>query len=231
MFFNFCICVASGGLQGNFIDEQGSYFYNNWVYYKGKKELQMIKQADKKIFTIPNLLSFFRIILVFAFLHCFYSDMEYKTLWLGGILVASGISDFLDGFIARKFHMISEFGKCLDPIADKLTQLTLLICLMTKYSMAKVVLGIFLTKEILVALVGGVVIYLQGRNDGAKWYGKLSTALFFVVTIALVLFSDIITLEWANMLLLLCGVGLIGAFLGYMCQYVVFFQKYKKELK
>ena len=151
----------------------------------------MFKIKAKDIISIPNILSYFRIILIFVFLFVYRQEIEYKSVYLGLILACSGISDVLDGYIARKYNMVTELGKCLDPIADKLTQFILLFCLLSKYPIAKVTLGVFLIKEAVVIMIGYKVICLQGKNDGAKWYGKISTVIFYIVTIVLVLFSDI----------------------------------------
>lgn len=108
----------------------------------------MFKIKAKDFISISNILSYFRIILIFAFLSIYQQEIEYKSLYLGIILICSGISDVLDGYIARKYNMVTELEKCLDPIADKLTQFVLLFCLLSKYSIAKVTLGVFLVKEV-----------------------------------------------------------------------------------
>ena len=79
--------------------------------------------------TVPNILSLFRIalipVLVLTYLSC-------DDIWLpASVLVLSGLTDLLDGWIARHFNQISEIGKLLDPIADKLTQFTVVVCLAT----------------------------------------------------------------------------------------------------
>lgn len=184
----------------------------------------MFKIKAKDFISIPNILSYCRIILSLVFVFLYRQGVEHKSLYLGMILICSGISDALDGYIARKYNMVTELGKCLDPIADKLTQFILLICLLSTYPMAKVILGIFVVKEIVVTSVGYKVICVQGKNDGAKWYGKLSTVIFYVVTVILVLFTDI-NVTFANVLLGISGVAILGAFVGYMSQYAVILLK------
>lgn len=184
----------------------------------------MFKIKAKDFISIPNILSYCRIILSLVFVFLYRQEVEHKSLYLGMILICSGISDALDGYIARKYNMVTELGKCLDPIADKLTQFILLICLLSKYPMAKVILGIFVVKEIVITSVGYKVICVQGKNDGAKWYGKLSTVIFYVVTVILVLFTDI-NATFANVLLGISGVAILGAFVGYMSQYAVILLK------
>ena len=89
------------------------------------------KNIKAKIVTIPNVLSFFRICLIplMVWLYC----VEQKFQLTGYVLVLSGVTDVVDGFIARKFNMISDLGKILDPIADKLTQAVMLICLVIRF--------------------------------------------------------------------------------------------------
>lgn len=188
----------------------------------------MLKIKAKDFISIPNILSYFRIILCLLFVFVYQRNVEYKSLYLGTILICSGLSDMLDGYIARKYNMITELGKCLDPIADKLTQFILFICLLSKYKMAKVILIIFLIKEISVTIVGFKVIYEQGKNDGAKWYGKLSTVIFYVVTVVLVIFTKINSI-FANILLGISGIAIIGAFIGYMRQYIVILKDNRDE--
>ena len=188
----------------------------------------MLKIKAKDWISIPNIISYFRIILAFLFLYIYQQDdISQKSINLGIILICSGISDVLDGYIARKYSMITELGKCLDPVADKLTQFVLLICLVVKYPMAKVTLCIFIAKEFIVTTTGFKVIRMQGKNDGAKWYGKLSTSIFYIVIIVLILFS-----EWSesigNLLLAICSIALLGAFIGYMGEYVKVFKEKKK---
>ena len=85
------------------------------------------KDNSKKIFTIPNIISMFRLLLIPVFI---FSYVILKNDLLTVILLTvSGISDMLDGWIARRFNMVSELGKALDPIADKLTQLSMILCL------------------------------------------------------------------------------------------------------
>ena len=101
--------------------------------------------SQSKILTIPNLLSFFRLCLipVFMWLYC----VERNYLWTGIILIISGLTDTVDGIIARKFNMISDLGKVLDPIADKVTQAAMLFCLLTRFPLMIAPLALMVVKE------------------------------------------------------------------------------------
>lgn len=85
----------------------------------------------KQILTIPNLLSVFRILLIPLIVWLYCGKQDY--LLAAWVLLLSGVTDIADGFIARHFHMVSDLGKVLDPIADKLTQTVALVCLLTRF--------------------------------------------------------------------------------------------------
>lgn len=146
----------------------------------------------KEIFTIPNALSLFRIVLAILFLELGLKwGMDERQPILIGILLVSAMTDFLDGKIARKFNMVSELGKILDPIADKITQGALLICFLYKYRTARYVFLFFLIKESYMAIMGLKAVTAAGKNEGAMWYGKVNTAFFYAVMVILVLFQGI----------------------------------------
>jgi cardiolipin synthase len=152
-------------------------------------------------------------------------ETDGKREILIGILIISAITDWLDGRIARKFHMVSEIGKILDPIADKLTQGILLICLLMQYRMAKYVLLLFLVKESYTGIVGLKTIRDTGKNEGAMWYGKVSTAVFYTVMIILALFPNI-PQALGECLLSGCGIFLLIAFVLYARYYHELRNKY-----
>ena len=141
--------------------------------------------AKKEVFTIPNVLTFFRIILIPVFMYLFISWVvrgEPVRLWLSvGVLALSGISDVLDGFIARKFNMVSELGIVLDPIADKLTQFAVMLCLVFRFPSMLIPLILIVVKEVVTGIFGLVTIRKTGLVKGAKWYGKLTTVLLYVM--------------------------------------------------
>lgn len=125
--------------------------------------VRFLHWIDTPTNVLPSMHVFVTIALIIVFLYVYQQNVHQKSLYLGIILIASGISDVLDGYIARKYNMITELGKCLDPIADKLTQFVLLICLLVKYPMAKITLTIFVVKEIIVTVMGYKVINMQGK--------------------------------------------------------------------
>lgn len=151
-----------------------------------------IRSWKKDIFSIPNLLSLFRLLLIPVYATLYLNATQrYQYLLAGVILAVSCLTDMIDGKIARKYNMITTLGKILDPLADKLTQLTLTICLSMKYPVLYPVLGLFITKE-LFQLVIGVVFLRKGKMlPGALLAGKVCTTVLFISLIALVLLPDI----------------------------------------
>ena len=151
-----------------------------------------IRSWKKDIFSIPNLLSLFRLLLIPVYATLYLNATQrYQYLLAGVILAVSCLTDMIDGKIARKYNMITTLGKILDPLADKLTQLTLTICLSLKYPVLSPVLGLFVMKE-LFQLVLGVVFLRKGKMlPGALMAGKVCTTILFVSLIALVLMPNI----------------------------------------
>ena len=141
--------------------------------------MQNSKDYTKKVVTIPNLLSLFRIILIplIIWAYCILQSPTVTALFV----VLSGLTDVVDGFIARHFNMISNVGKALDPIADKLTQIAMLFCLWTRFPLILLPLIIILVKEISSLVLRAVVIRKTGEVDGAVWHGKLNTVLLYAV--------------------------------------------------
>ena len=128
------------------------------------KHEEITQETTRRILTIPNLLSFFRLCLipVFAWLYC----VQKEYIWTGIVLVISGLTDTADGLIARHFHMTSDLGKVLDPVADKLTQAAIMV-----------------VKEIFMAITGLLVIRKTGSVFGADWHGKVTTWLLYAMMV------------------------------------------------
>ena len=122
-------------------------------------------------------MSFFRLCLipVIVWLYCF----EKNYLWTTVIFIASGLTDIVDGFIARKFDMISDFGKAFDPVADKLTQIVMMFCLVTRFPLMLIPLVILIIKEALAAIMNMITLEKAGFVVAAVWHGKLNTVLIY----------------------------------------------------
>lgn len=139
------------------------------------------KDYSKRIFTVPNVISMFRLLLIPVFI---WSYVILKNDVMTVILLAvSGVSDLADGFIARRFNMISDLGKMLDPVADKFTQLAIIICLIFRFNYMIIPLVFLLIKEVSDAITGIAVIKATKKVISAEWHGKLaSTVLYLMMT-------------------------------------------------
>lgn len=159
-----------------------------------KYQIKSEQPLSNKTFTIPNILSFLRIVLITPFVVLFIrayetSDIKYYIM-AGVIIVISGLTDFFDGFIARNFNQMSELGKILDPIGDKLTLIAVGICMIIVQPLAIIPMGIMIIKDILM-LIGGAIIIKKGIiPPKSKWYGKVGTVMFYV-TVAYIVFGEI----------------------------------------
>lgn len=162
---------------------------------------QNTNRYKNKIITIPNILSFSRLCLipVIVWLYCFREDY----LWTTIIFIISGITDIIDGFIARKFDMISDFGKAFDPVADKLTQISLLFCLVTRFPLMLIPLVILIIKEALAAIMNMITLEKAGFVVAAVWHGKLNTVLIYVTMFVHIVWYNIPPI-FSNLLIVLC---------------------------
>lgn len=135
------------------------------------------KLAKSDILTIPNLLSLIRLCLipVIIWLYC---EQE-NDIWTGIVLILSGLTDLVDGFLARRFHWVSDLGKILDPVADKLTQAAMLLCLISRYSLILLPLILMAVKELFMGITGFLVIRNTGAVYSARWHGKVATCLLY----------------------------------------------------
>lgn len=138
-----------------------------------------MEEKKNKILTVPNALSLLRILLVPVFMYLYIGRQN--TLWTAIVLIISCASDVIDGPIARKFNQVSDVGKALDPIGDKLTQIGLMVCLITKYPLMWVPAIIIVVKEIVSGILGLVTIKKANVVKGAVWHGKLTTVLLFLM--------------------------------------------------
>ena len=170
----------------------------------------------REIFSIPNLMGYFRILLIplFSWMYC-TADSTGDYYAAAVVVGISGLTDMFDGKIARRFNMITELGKFIDPLADKLTQAALLICLAVRYPLMRAVLVLFVIKEGFMAVMGALLLPRGKKLDGAMWFGKVCTAVLYAVLFLLLLLPGIGATA-ANVLIGICGAFLLFSFLMYI---------------
>ena len=156
---------------------------------------------------IPNTLTIIRFLLIpLIVLYIFTGNYILAFVFF----TISGITDIADGFIARKFNLISNFGKLMDPLADKLTQIATLASLVFTHIIPIWILLIVLLKEFIM-IVGASFLYGKDVVVYSKWYGKLATVLFYIaIVISLLLKQFEITGIWEHLDLALYYFALIA---------------------
>lgn len=144
----------------------------------------------KNVWTIPNIISFVRIALIPIFVYLYFdTSNEYHHIYALSILLISGLSDIVDGFIARRFNLVSDLGKLLDPIADKLTQGVIIFCLLLNHSDLIPLFSVLFIKEILTLFAATILLRSGIKPISSKWFGKLSTVAIYC-TMVFVLLTD-----------------------------------------
>ena len=146
-------------------------------------------KTENKILTIPNLLSLVRLILIPVIIWLYWFRKDYFPA--GVLLIISGLTDLADGYIARRFHAVSNVGKILDPIADKLTQAAMLFCLVTRFPLMAAPFGFLVIKEIFIGTTGLLMIRKTGKVVGADFHGKVATTLLYAMMILHIFWIDI----------------------------------------
>lgn len=132
---------------------------------------------------IPNILSSIRILLIPLFVWLMWKD---NTTMAAAVLLASGLTDFLDGALARRFGWISPLGKVLDPVADKATQLTVCVMMLLRLRHLWPFFALMFFKDFVMLVCGGYLLKNKVKLDGARWFGKVSTFAFYAVMVVLV---------------------------------------------
>ena len=143
------------------------------------------------VFNIPNMISIFRILLipVIVYLYCFL----HNDFWTLMLIIFSTLTDIADGIIARKCNMITDFGKLIDPVADKLTQITVFVCLVTRFNLMLLPLIILVVKEVGSLLLRWVLFKKTGIVEGAHWHGKVSTGVVILIIVLHLVFPTMHT--------------------------------------
>ncbi len=148
-----------------------------------------IKIKFKDFFSVPNLISYLRLLLIPVII---WAYCEKENGFLTVIFVAlSALTDVIDGKIARRFNMVTDIGKVLDPIADKLTQAAMMYCLLTKYELMLPALAILIAKELFMTVTAIMETKYSAKINSALWYGKACTVILYAVMLILLFFTNI----------------------------------------
>ena len=190
-----------------------------------RKELEYAQRADTdRILTLPNILSFFRLLLI-PLIVILYEDGH--QWWAFGVLALSGLTDIVDEWIARTFHLVSDFGKAIDPVADKLTQFVVLLCLLdSKYWW---VIAALVLKEVIIGIMTLMALHKTHSVYSAGWYGKLCTMVIYLSMGILILWEVVLGTPVPDLFVLIDAI-LIVALIGLsFVKYFIYFAKILRE--
>lgn len=186
-----------------------------------------VKDWKRDIFTIPNLLSLFRLVLIPIYVAIYLNAQDASDYYLAaGILTVSCLTDLIDGKIARHFNMISSLGKILDPLADKATQFTLIICLTMKYNVLWYLVGLFVLKESFQLIAGSLRLRKKKMLKGALISGKVCTTVLFVSLILMVMLPGL-SENAVNIIACIDAVFMLAAFAEYVAAYFFMDSKFQ----
>ena len=174
-----------------------------------------------KLKYIPNILSCIRIALVAVFIYCFFYDYPHNLTAAVIVFLVAGLTDVIDGFLARRFKWISNLGKVLDPLADKLMQCTVLVCMTIKEIIPVWVVVPFILKELLILSGGLFMIKKRSVVAVSNIYGKLTVVFFYAAVVFCIVGREYLA-ENPLMLYLICALVLIvamSALINYICAY------------
>ncbi len=187
------------------------------------------KFTKKDLWSIPNILCYIRFLLIPVFLVTYIrADEPKQYIQAAAVVFLSGLTDFLDGFIARRFDMITELGKIIDPLADKLTQASLIFILVVKIKWMFLLLILFVIMQLFLLIAGIVMLKKGTKLNGAKWFGKVSTTVFYATMLVLVALPTL-RVDITNILMIVCGAFLLLSFLMYINEYVLMYHSLKKK--
>ena len=183
---------------------------------RGRGQKPMMKKPSlREVFTIPNLLSYVRLLLIPLFVWLYLRAQSTRDFALAAVVIGvSGFTDLFDGRLARRLGQITELGILLDPVADKLTEGAVIFCLATRYRWVVALVVVYLLKEGFMTVAGLVMLRRGKKLDGAKWFGKVCTFVFYLVVFTLILWVEI-PLGLANALIALCTGMMLFTFVMY----------------
>lgn len=179
-----------------------------------------------KLKNIPNILSVIRILLVGVFIYVFFNDYPNNLVWALVVFLTAGLTDVIDGFLARRFNWVTNLGKMLDPFADKLMQCTVLICMLVKDLITAWLVIPFILKEFLMLLGGLLIIKKRSVVVVSNIFGKMTVVFFYAAVVLCITARDYLA-EHPLVLYLICALVLVAA-ISALVNYAV---KYFKTLK
>ncbi len=182
-----------------------------------------------KLKYIPNILSSIRILLVFVFVFVFFYIGENNYFWSAVVFLTAGATDVIDGFLARRFNWVTNLGKLLDPLADKMMQCTVLICLLIDDILPWWLVFPFVFKEVFMLVGGFLMLKRRSIVVSSNKVGKLAALLFYAAIVIIILQGDNMSPEMLNMIFFIAFAMTITAMVVYIYHYAKKANAIKKE--
>lgn len=183
-----------------------------------------------KLKNIPNILSVIRIILVGVFVYVFFNDYPNNLIWALIVFLTAGLTDIVDGFLARKFNWVTNMGKILDPFADKLMQCTVLVCMCIQDLIPIWLVVPFILKEFLMLLGGLFIIKKRKVVVVSNIFGKMTVVFFYAAVVLCISARDFLS-ENPLVLYMICALVLIAAISALTNYVVTYFKSLKLQNK
>lgn len=141
-----------------------------------------------QLWNVPNMLCLLRIAMIPAIVIRYLTAQSFGGYIVTGVLILlSGLTDAIDGYVARKYNMVTDLGKVLDPFADKLTQVSLAIMLAIRMPMFRLLLLVFILKEVIMIGAGLFLYNKKIKMNSSRWFGKVATVVFYASMVLVIL--------------------------------------------
>lgn len=184
----------------------------------------MKRYTKREIFSIPNIMSYVRLLLIPVFCWLYLTaETDRDFLWASVVVLISSLTDLMDGWVARRFHMITDIGKVLDPVADKLTHAALAVCLAIRHPLMWALIVLMIVKEGYMGLMGLKFLKKGQMLDGAMWFGKVCTAVLFFGLLILFMFPQMPSAAVNGCILVMMAVMVFA-----LCKYVSVYQRMQR---
>lgn len=182
-----------------------------------------MKPPKSDSISIPNLITGFRLLLIPLFVLAYFEE---RYGWALACLAVSGLSDIADGYIARHFDMVTDLGKLMDPVADKLTQGAMMFCVACRLPAMWYLFGFLAVKEIVMALWGWIALRRTGEVNSAKWYGKVCTFVLYASMAVLVLLRNRLPAWGVPAIVTACGAVMLMSLVLYSRWYILYLRRH-----
>jgi CDP-diacylglycerol--glycerol-3-phosphate 3-phosphatidyltransferase len=167
----------------------------------------------RKFWTISNFFSILRIVLIIPISYCYVTEFPHHRFWTVALLMAAMGTDFLDGYFARRWHQVTDWGKIIDPLADKIAIGLYAILLVSTHAIPLWYFIAVIARDVLIFLGGIVILKRKGIVPQSNWAGKIAVGLvslvFFLATVQIpglekfsvaALWLSVVVLGWSFIL-------------------------------